>query len=245
MARFTNFTWDDQGVYIKGLQNTGDKYGIALYRFPHCYELVGREYVIVATEKEYTLKFNCKECAELDGIKCSYEMIKQENGIYFVQLGMNSAVLNLNNGAAALVIGMDIIPGYLKGIGEKTPECAADEMIETKVRWYFGVDRFMEQNFLSKDKLTSTWSSDGITDTEGYKDVLEVVSQENTYKAVKICDAFYLVVSDPAWVKNACCPRGTNKLVLLEDYERCMTSGAVIGKGFDPIVVTGYAKFVD
>jgi len=32
---------------------------------------------------------------------------------------------------------------------------------------------------------------------------------------------------------------------MLQDYERMMTVGVVMGKGFDPILISGYAKFLN
>ena len=46
-------------------------------------------------------------------------------------------------------------------------------------------------------------------------------------------------------LKNVCAPFFTDHVILLQDYDRCMAFGCVFGKGFDPIMVTGYAKFID
>ena len=42
-----------------------------------------------------------------------------------------------------------------------------------------------------------------------------------------------------------CAPKGTNRIVTLQDYERMMLVGCVFGEGFEPVEITGYAKFLD
>ena len=41
MARFSNYTFDPNGVYIKNLANSADELGIRAYCFPDNYELAG------------------------------------------------------------------------------------------------------------------------------------------------------------------------------------------------------------
>lgn len=241
--RFSNFTFDDNGVYIKNLANNADKYGVAAYRFPHCYELVGKEFTMAAADKEYTIKFKCKTCAELDGKECKYELIKQETGMYFVLLGCTAGVLDLVTGQAALVLNGKIVPGYLKGIGTEAPVYDAEGMVETKVDWVFGVGRYLNQDFFSADTLKATWSLDGLKVEDHYTAVLGPKTKENAYEAVRFRDSFWFVNSDNQLAKNACVPATADKVILLEDFERCMACGVILGKGFDPITVTGYARF--
>lgn len=241
--RFSNFTFDDNGVYIKNLANTCDKLGIAAYRFPHCYELAGKAFTMAAADKEYEIEFLCEKNAKLDGKVCAYELLKQENGIYFVLLGCTAGVLDLQNGQAALVLDGAIVPGYLKGIGDTIPAFDPEGLVETKVDWVFAPGRYLTQDFDSAETLKATWSLDGGTVPENYTAVLGAKTRENAYQAVKFRSSFWFVVSGNQPAKNACVPATADKVILLEDYERCMACGAVMGKGFDPITVTGYARF--
>ena len=246
MARFSNFTFDEAGVYIKNLANNADDLGIRAYCFPDNYELAGREFVIACGCCEHTLTWKAPRHAAFDGTVCDTYVIKQEDGIYIARLGAVCAVLDLSNGQAALVIGDDVLPGVIKGMGTEAPAFAADEMVETNVDWVMGVGRYLNQNFLSAEKLASCWSPNaGEAQGSGYTPVDPAAKvQENAYKAVKFRDSFYLVVQEHQDCKEVCAPFGTRKVVLLEDYERCMASGAVMGKGFDPMMVTGYARFI-
>lgn len=228
-----NYVFDDNGVYIRNLANNAEQLGIGQYRFPHNYELVGKDFTVEAEGKEYVISFKCRKKAEFNGEKCEYECEKLNKDLYFVQLGLNSAVLDLENGQAALITGSKVICGVVKGNGAIAPVCAGDDMVETKVRWIFGCGRYITQEFVSADTVRTSWSPrDEKTD-------------DNAYKAVKFRDSFYLVVAESGDLKNVCAPFFTERVILLEDYERCMTVGCVTGRGFDPIVVSGYAKFVD
>ena len=42
-----------------------------------------------------------------------------------------------------------------------------------------------------------------------------------------------------------CAPFFTNRVIMLQDYEHMITVGCVMGKGFDPIAISGYAKFLN
>ncbi len=228
-----NYVFDDNGIYIRNLANNAEQLGIGQYRFPHNYELVGKTFVITAGEEEHTITFNCRKGAELDGVKCGYECEKLNKDLYFVQLGLDSAVLDIENGQSALIIDDRLICGVIKGIGEKAPAFAGDDMVETKVRWIFGCGRYVNQEFISADAVRTAWAP------------RDEKTADNAYKAVKFRDTFYLVIAESGDLKNVCAPFFTRRVILLEDYERCMTVGCVKGDGFDPIVVSGYAKFID
>jgi len=34
-------------------------------------------------------------------------------------------------------------------------------------------------------------------------------------------------------------------VIMLQDYDHMMTVGCVMGQGFDPIMISGYAKFLN
>lgn len=148
-------------------------------------------------------------------------------------MGLNSAVLDLENGQAVVIVDGETICGVVKGIGTAAPEFAGDAMVETKVRWIFGCDRYITQEFISENAVRTSWSP------------RDEKTADNAYKAIKFRDTFYLVIAESGDLKNVCAPFFTERVILLEDYERCMCVGCVTGRGFDPIVVTGYAKFVD
>ena len=245
MARFSNYTFDPNGVYIKNLANNADKLGIRAYCFPVNNELAGQTFTVVCDACEHELSWPVAGHTRFDGAFCDGYVIKQEADIYIALLGSVCAVLDLSNGQAALVIGDDVLPGYIKGMGTEAPAFAGDEMVETDVDWVMGVGRYLNQKFVSAEKLISCWSPNaGEAQGSGYKPVDPASkAQENLYKAVKFRDSFYLVAQDHKDCKDVCAPFATRKVVLLEDFERCMASGAVMGKGFDPIMVTGYARF--
>ena len=245
MARFSNFTFDEAGVYIRNLANTADELGIRTYCFPDNYELAGKEFTVVCGDREFALSWPAPRHCTFNGTTCDTFVIKPEDDIYIARLGAVCAVLDLSNGQAALVIGDDVLPGVIKGVGTEAPAFAAEEMVETNVDWVMGVGRWLNQNFISAEKLASCWSPNaGEAQGSGYKPVDPTSKvQENPYKAVKFRDSFYLVVQEHKDCKEVCAPFATRKVVLLEDFERCMASGAVMGKGFDPIMVTGYARF--
>ena len=245
MARFSNYTFDPNGVYIKNLANSADELGIRAYCFPDNYELAGKAYTLVCGDEEYTLAWPAPRHASFNGTFCEGYVIKPEADIYFALLGSVCAVLDFSNGQAALVIGDEVLPGVIKGMGAEAPAFAGDEMVETDVDWVMGVGRYLNQKFVSAEKLISCWSPNaGQAQGSGYKPVDPASKeQENVYRAVKFRDSFYLVAQDHQDCKEVCAPFATRKVVLLEDFERCMASGAVMGKGFDPLVVTGYARF--
>ncbi len=227
-----NYTYKDGGVFITSKANMGDQYGIGQYCYPANYELVDKVVTVVA-DKEYELDFKCKVNVVFDGKLVPYKCIKCDPGIYLVLAAYDLAVLNFNNGAAVLVREGDFVCGTIKGVeGAAAPACAGDEMVGTKVRWVFGCSKYVNQDYTSADRMNVSWAP--------RDDKVDEVS----YKAVKISDSFYLVSAKSDVLKNTCAPFFTDRVILLEDYRRSMAYGAVFGKGFEPIMVTGYAKFL-
>ncbi len=45
--------------------------------------------------------------------------------------------------------------------------------------------------------------------------------------------------------QGVCAPFFTNRVIMLQDYDHMMTVGCVMGGGFDPIMISGYAKFLN
>ena len=224
-----NYVFDDNGIYIRNLANNGDELGIAQYRFPHNYELIGKEFKVAGN----TITIKCRFFAEVNGAECKYECEKLEKDMYFVQLGLDCAVLDLEKGQAALVLGGEVIVGAIEGIGTEAPAFAGDEMVETDVLWIMGCGRYIEQEFISADTVRTAWAP------------RDEKKADNSYKAVKFRNSFYFVVAESGDLKNVCAPFFTRRVALLEDYERCMAVGSVMGEGFDPIVVSAYANFRD
>ena len=228
-----NYTYVDGGVFIKSMANNAEQYGIGQYRYPFNYELVGKTIVSVADGKEYTLEFACKKNVIFNGKKTEYECIKCAPTLYFVRFGYNVAVIDFKGSAVTFVIEGDIICTAFKDVeGAAAHTCAGDEMVGTKVRWVYGCDRYINQEFISADKMAVAWAP---------RDEKVV---ENMYRAVKIGGPYYLVDQKSDILKDVCAPFFTDHIITVQDYDRCMTFGVVFGKGFDPIMVTGYAKFL-
>ena len=228
-----NYTYVDGGVFIKSMANNAEQYGIGQYRYPFNYELVGKTIVSVADGKEYTLEFACKKNVIFNGKKTEYECIKCAPTLYFVRFGYNVAVIDFKGSAVTFVIEGDIICTAFKDVeGAAAHTCAGDEMVGTKVRWVYGCDRYINQEFISADKMAVAWAP---------RDEKVV---ENMYRAVKIGGPYYLVDQKSDILKDVCAPFFTDHIITVQDYDRCMTFGVVFGKGFEPIMVTGYAKFL-
>lgn len=228
-----NYVFDEGGVYIKTMANNAEKYGIGQYRYPLNYELVGKEICAAAGGKEYTLDFKCKVNVLFNGSLVEYECIKCAPGLYFVRFGFDVAVIDMNNSAVTLIVEGEYALASMKGAeGAKAHTPAGDEMVGTNVRWVLGCGRYVNQEFVSADKIKASWAP---------RD--EKVA-ENSYKAVKIGGPYYLVDMKTDVLKNVCAPFFTDHVIMVQDYDRCMAFGCVFGKGFDPIMITAYAKFL-
>ena len=229
-----NYTYTEGGVFIANKANMAEQYGIGQYRYPHNYELVGRSFTVEAEGREYAIEFTCRCGALLNRKKVECEILKCAPGLYFARLGFNVAVIDLNASAATLILEGEIIRGVFKGAeGAAAHACAGDEMVDTKVRWVLGCGRYLEQRFLSADRLLASWSP------------RDEKRDETSYRAVKVGGPYFLVDMKSDILKNVCAPFFIYYVSLLQDYDRCMAFGCVFGKGFDPIMVTGYAKFID
>ena len=228
-----NYTYDEGGVYITNKANMAEQYGIGQYRYPHNYELAGRSFTVEAEGREYAIEFLCKCSARFNGNKVEYEALKCAPFLYFVRLGFDIAVIDLKNQAATLMVEGELVRGVFKGAeGAAAHTCAGDEMVDTNVRWVLGCGRYLNQKFVSADKIEASWAP---RDEKVY---------ENPYRAVKVGEPYFLVDMKSDVLKNVCAPFFTDRVILLQDYDRCMAFGCVFGKGFDPIMVTGYAKFL-
>ncbi|MDD6188679.1 MAG: hypothetical protein PUB32_03765 [Clostridiales bacterium] len=228
-----NYTYVDGGVLIKSKANMAEQYGIGQYRYPLNYELAGQTITAVAGDKEYTLDFKCKVNVLFNGMLTPYECIKCAPDLYFVRVGFDVAVIDKKNSAVTLIVEGDYVMATIKGTeGAVAHTWAGDEMVGTNVRWVLGCGRYVNQEFVSEDKVKAAWAPrDGKV-------------AENPYKAVKIGGPYYLVDMKSDILKDVCAPFFTDHVIMVQDYDRCMAFGCVFGKGFDPIMITGYAKFL-
>lgn len=230
-----NYIYDEGGVYIRNMANMGEKYGVDQYRYPHVYELEGKEFTVEADGKTYQFNFVCKYNVVMNGEKYEYECLKAEPGFYYVRFGYNVLVVDLPGGRATIGMDGEYVSGVVQGVESDAPvhAPAGDEMVDTKVRWTFGCKKYLEQSFVSADKVLAVWSPhDEKTD-------------ENSYRAIKLRGPYYLVDMEVVAPRNVCCPVYTTHVVLLEDFDRCMAYGCFFGNGMEPVLVTGYAAFPD
>jgi hypothetical protein len=236
-----NYVYDDGGVYIKNLANCAEKYGISQYRFPHNYELVGRDFTITAGDKEYKLAFKCKKNVVFEGKEYAYECLKLELNTYFVCFGFNVAVVDVEQCLVTLILGDEYIYGnigcpdqkYKCGCSQASHGCAGDDMVGTNVAWILGCGRFIAQDFYGAGKCSVAWSP---RENEPY---------EQPCKATRIKGPIYLVDIKGRVHRGVCAPFFTNRVIMLQDYDHMMTVGCVMGQGFDPIMISGYAKFLN
>lgn len=236
-----NYIYDDGGVYIKNLANCGEKHGIGQYRFPHNYELAGKDFTVAAGDNEYKLAFKSKQNVVFEGKEYDYECLKLELNTYFVRFGLNVAVVDLEMRLVTLILGDEYIHG---AIGDPDPKCkrdgsrpshgcAGEDMVGTNVAWILGCGRFTTQDFLEAGKCRVAWSP------------REKEPCEQPCKATRIKGPVYLVDIKGRVHQGVCAPFFTNRVIMLQDYDHMMTVGCVMGQGFDPIMVSGYAKFLN
>lgn len=241
------------GVYIPNLANYAEQYGIGQYRFAHNYELAGKELVIDAEGKEYTLSFSCRKEAVFNGKKCEWEAEKLSAALYFVRFGSNCGAFCLYGGKAVLCLKGRKTPicGTLRGYEDaQAPESAGGDMVGTKVRWIFGVNRYVNHDHYAKTKLRAAWSRNTVNTGSGktFRDGWEALPEDynvEEVKAVKVGGPFYLVDISAKVPEGVCAPAGMNRLVLLEDYDHMLTVGCAFGADMEPIMMAGYAKFLD
>ena len=228
-----NYTYRDGGVFIRSMANTAEHHGIGQYRYPLNFELAGRKIAAEAGDREHTLDFDSKTCVLFDGAAREYECIKCTASMYFVRIGTDAAIIDFGGGAVTFVLDGEFVCGVIKDSeGAKAHEPAGDEMVGTKVRWTLGCGRYVDQDFTAADRMNVSWSP------------RDEKVDEVRYGAVKVGGPFYLVCAESGVLKDVCAPFFTERVVMLQDYDRCMTYGCVFGKGIDPIMITGYASFL-
>jgi hypothetical protein len=229
-----NYAYDDGGVYIKNLANSGENYGIGQYRFAHNYEFAGRDFTIAAEDKEYKLAFKGRKVAEFEGKQYPYECLKLELNTYFVCFGLNVAVVDLEQGLVTVILGDQYIHGTIRSTESPAGHgSAGDDMVGTEVAWILGCGRFTTQNFYEEGKCRVGWSP---RENEPY---------EQPCRATRIKGPMYLADIKGRVHQGVCAPFFTTRAIMLQDYDHMMTVGCVMGEGFDPILISGYAKFLN
>ena len=235
-----NHIYDEGGVYIKNLSNTGDHLGISQYRFPLNYELVGRQFTISDGTGKHHLHFIRKGYMELDGRGREFEALKLEAATYFVRLGFDVAVVDLEQGLITLIQKDKYFYGRIEGSGEYDwrpgggeHKDAGDEMVGTSVAWVLGCDRYVAQEFIKEGICRVSWSP------------LREATNDHPCKATKIKGPLYLV-DIKGWVPyHTCAPILTERVIMLQDYDHLLAVGCVMGGGMIPIMVSGYARFFE
>ncbi len=231
-----NYTFDKNGVYIGNLSNNGEKYGITQYRFALNYELAGKEFVLSDGSAKHTLKFKCRKRAAIDGAECFYESLKLEVKTYLVRLGFNVAVVDLRQGLITLITGKDYFYGKIEGA--VIPEGAAhadakDDMTGTNVAWNLGCGRLVWQEFIEEGKVRVRWSPN----TESKSDL--------PCRATKINYPVFLVDIEGYGPFYSDAPNLLERCIFLQDYDHMMTVGVIFAGGETPMMVSGFAKFMD
>lgn len=241
------------GIYIPNLANDAKQYGIGEYRFAHNYEFVGRTFKIAADGKEYTLHFCCQKNVEFNGEKTCWECEKLTNRMYFVRFGDNCAAIDLDRGLATLVLDGAPVCGVIDGFApEEKQALCTDDMVGTFVRWTFGVNRFVNQDYCAPGKIRSAWARNtvhiggGRSFRDGWAPKEEEYAEEDAVE-IKLGGPYFLVIVDAKMPQGEgyCAPADVKKLVLLQDYDRCMTVGCAFGAEGGPIMMAGYATFLN
>jgi hypothetical protein len=229
-----NYVYDQGGVYIKNLSNTADQYGIGQYRFPHNYELVGKEFTIREGDKTHRLKFLRKDAAELDGKARDFEALKLEATTYFVRLGFDVAVVDLGQGLITLIQGDEYFYGKIDGLYQESAAHADahDEMVGTGVAWVLGCGRYTVHEFIEEGKCRVRWSP------------VDAAQNDHPCRATKIKGPMYLVDIKGFVPFNVCASILTERVIALQDYDHMMTVGCVMGGGMTPVMISGYARFL-
>ena len=231
-----NHKLDKNGVFIGNLANYGEHYGITQYCFAHCYDLAGKSFDLCDGSKERNLTFKCKKNAAIDGVPCQYEALKLTPTCYLVRLGFNAAVVDLRQGCITLIEGKDYYFGKIKGFD--APEGAAhvdggDDLVETNVAWYLGVDRYVHHEYLDKDIVRVRW-------TPHPESIMD-----SPYRVTKIDYPVYLVDVEDYGPYFSDAPKLLERTLFLQDYDHMMTVGIIWAGGEIPMMVSGFAKYMD
>ena len=219
------------------LANDGAKYGADQYRFARNYDLKRKIIEIKTDSKEYTLSFIGRDMLNFDsdnGVETfDYECLKIEDNTYFVRFGRHIAVIELSQGFATLVLPEGFVFGSIELPGKSVTgklHSMTDEMIGTAVCWVLGCDKYVNHIYYSADKCRTAWSPDWDRFTD------------NPAVYVKIKDGIYLVDVTGAIPESAPVTSGSDRMIVLEDYDHMMLVGCIFGKA-PPLMISGYGEF--
>jgi len=231
-----NYKFDDTGVYIGNLSNMGSKYGVSQYRFALNYELVGKELLVSDGSISHSIKFKNTKYAEFDGSEYDYEALKLEASTYFVRIGYYVAVLDYSQGLVTVICGKDYFYGKMDGttvaagIGHLD---AGDKMLGTSVAWYLGCERYVWHEFREEGMCRVRWSPK------------PALKNDLPCKALVVKYPIFLVDITGYGPFRTDAPAVLERSVFLQDYDHMLTVGCLFGGGETPIMVSGYAKFMD
>ena len=232
-----NLTYDENGVYIRNLANTADKLGVGQYCFALNYELVGSEFAVADKSGTHKLTFVDRETVIFNDAEYAYECLKLEKNTYFVRFGLNVLVLDIEQRLATLILDSGTVSGVILSSGHQSPETghadAGGDMVGTRVRWILGCGRYVDHDYFAEHKVRAAWSAKS--------EQTEVLP----CKAVKIKGPIYLVDIAGSIPKDVCAPSSLNRVIMLQDYDHMMLVGCIMGTGVTPVMISGYAGFLD
>ena len=103
-------------------------------------------------------------------------------------------------------------------------------MTGTHVRWYFGNDRYIEQEYTESGKCRCVWSPRAER------------ARTRSAVCVKIAEGKYLAEINGASPFRTDMPQGFSKLILLQDYEKLLAVGCIYSPVLNEFrLISGYA----
>lgn len=211
------------------------------YSFPLCSELSGRELILVAPKKKYTLKFEDETLLTFsESGTASCRCLKLADQLYFVTIGQNStvAVIDLKERLATLVMpdmgyAFCAIEQDWKALPE-TLHCETDELVGTGLRWNFGSEFYSKQVYFSVDRCRMTWSP------ENYR------FDNFPARYTRIREKIYLVDINARVPAGSYVPRGYDRFFMLQDYDKLLFVGAAFSiDDAAPLMLSGFGETDD
>ncbi|MBQ4040643.1 MAG: MoaF N-terminal domain-containing protein [Oscillospiraceae bacterium] len=200
----------------------GKNYGISQYARPKSFELAGKtlRFEDAAGNKfefefldKHTLNFTADEKAELS----QYEAVKLTADVFFVSFGIKfkAAVIDVSAGLAAVSGAAGEYIFLRKENSAAEFYDYTDNMIGTYVRWVFGCDRFLLNEYLEDGKCSCVWSPR--------------TERKRIIKAsyIHIKDGIYLVELNGTSPFYTDIPQGMSRMVLLQNYDQMTFVGCL------------------
>ena len=215
--------------------HNGANYGMTQYRWALDFELAGRTFVLRSETAAYRLAFQDKEFIDCDGVLSQYEALKLDSDLHAVFFGetITTAVLDLARGTAVISTGAAGQYDFcrIEGFdGSAELPSYTEDMTGTHVRWYFGCERYMEQEYLADGKCRCVWSPRA--------------DRPRTAPAsyVKLSDGKYLVELNRCSPLHTDMPQGFSKIVLVQDWVHLLTVGCIYSPVLNEFrLISGYA----